>query len=403
MSVPARDENLSAQRQRQRFLPTGRLILALPEIRPRPFNNMVDGTSPSPREEVMTPGLLLPGRITHGKIHAHFDCFSGAAGDMILAACLDAAEDSNALLDRVQECLRKGLPDISEDFRISISRVQRGKMASIAALHVNVHSRFGQIPAPVPHSKTNRSCRQDHDHSHDHDHAHQHSHQHEHSHSQYAAVGYGVNDAHLRDDAHSHSHRTSPLTGSLRNLPQIRSMLEASSSQYIDPWVRDTAIEVFTELAHAEAETHGVETSDAVHFHEVGAIDSIVDTVGSLIALRELGVSSISCSRLPIGEGTCWGMHGLMPVPAPATLRLLEGMPVCEGPAGVTGELVTPTGASLLRVLTKRFREAGQLPGRPPSFTIRRIGHGAGTKDFERHPNILRLMLGDCLVVENDS
>lgn len=180
-------------------------------------------------------------------------------------------------------------------------------------------------------------------------------------------------------------------------------MLEAAPSQYLDPWVRNTAIQVFTELADAEAKTHGVNTSDGVHFHEVGAIDSIVDTVGSLIALHELGVNSVSCSRLPIGEGTCWGMHGLMPVPAPATLRLLEGMPVCEGPAGVTGELVTPTGASLLRVLTKNSRENGLLPGRPPSFTIRKIGHGAGTRDFERHPNIIRLLLGDNVEMKSDN
>ena len=372
---------------------------------------MGDEAPPSPREEVMTSGLLPPGGGTPGKFHAHFDCFSGAAGDMILAACLDAAEDTNALLDLVQDRLREGLPEISKDFRISISRVQRGKMASIAALHVNVHSRFAHLPAPVPRATTKPSAihSQDHHHGHTHDHdhhhdAHNHSHHHEHSHSHRddSVVdreddGHGDHDplVHVQAQDNNHSHTSSLQTGPLRNLPQIRSMLEASSPQYIDPWVRDTAIEVFTELANAEAETHGVEGSDAVHFHEVGAIDSIVDTIGSLIALHELGVGSISCSRLPIGEGTCWGMHGLMPVPAPATLRLLEGMAVCEGPAGVTGELVTPTGASLLRVLTKRFREAGQMPGRPPPFTIRYIGHGAGTKDFERHPNIIRLLLGD--------
>jgi uncharacterized protein (DUF111 family) len=178
-------------------------------------------------------------------------------------------------------------------------------------------------------------------------------------------------------------------------------MLEKSSPEFLDPWVRDTAIQVFTELAHAEAKTHGASSTETVHFHEVGAIDSIVDTVGTLIALHKLGVTtSVSCSRLPMGEGTCFGMHGIMPVPAPATLRLLQGMPICPGPPGVTGELVTPTGAALLRVLTQTHTgiyHSSSIAGRPPSMTIRSIGHGAGTKDFEKHPNIVRLLLGDSL------
>lgn len=191
----------------------------------------------------------------------------------------------------------------------------------------------------------------------------------------------------------------------LRNLHQIKQMLLSSSPEFIDPWVRDTAIQVFTELAHAEAKTHGAEI-DTVHFHEVGAIDSIVDTVGTLIALHALGVKTVTCSRLPLGEGTCWGMHGLMPVPAPATLRLLEGMPTTPGPSGNTGELVTPTGAALLRVLTRTCQPKEQqklILGRPPPFTIRAIGHGAGTKDFVKHPNIVRLVLGDTVVVNNAS
>jgi pyridinium-3,5-bisthiocarboxylic acid mononucleotide nickel chelatase len=343
-------------------------------------------------------------------VHAHFDCFSGAAGDMILASCLDAAEDSTAMMHRVQECLRKGLPEIADDFQISLTRVHRGKLASIAALYVKVDSRYGHEPAPVPKaSKPVESHDHHHGHVHDHDQTHTYGHSHDHEYSCNRSENtsttleeecIGDNHSHSYSYGHSHGHShsrsiPSSQTSSLRNLPQIRSMLESAPSQYIDPWVRDTSIQVFTELAHAEAMTHGAENCDAVHFHEVGAIDSIVDTVGSLIALHELGVNSVSCSRLPMGEGTCWGMHGLMPVPAPATLRLLEGMPVCEGPAGVTGELVTPTGASLLRVLTKSFRDKCLLPGRPPSFTVRKIGHGAGTKDFERHPNIIRLLLGD--------
>jgi len=178
-------------------------------------------------------------------------------------------------------------------------------------------------------------------------------------------------------------------------------MLLEAPMEHIPTWVQEHAIAAFTELAHAEAKTHGAASSDAVHFHEVGAVDSIVDTVGTLLALHALAVTSVSCSRLPLGEGTVWTDHGLLPVPAPATLRLMMGMPTCPGPKGITGELVTPTAAALLRVLVQQSAPSSSsrtIEGRPPAFTIRQIGIGAGTKDFEKHPNILRLILGDCLV-----
>jgi uncharacterized protein (DUF111 family) len=172
-------------------------------------------------------------------------------------------------------------------------------------------------------------------------------------------------------------------------------MLQAAPEEYIPAWVRDTAIEAFTELALAEASVHGAESMDAVHFHEVGAVDSIVDMVGTLLALYFLGVQTVSCSPLPLGEGTVWTAHGILPVPAPATLRLMIGMRTTPGPPGITGELVTPTAAALLRVLTRN------ASGRPPRFTIRSIGVGAGSKDFNKHPNIIRLILGDELVLDD--
>jgi uncharacterized protein (DUF111 family) len=155
-----------------------------------------------------------------------------------------------------------------------------------------------------------------------------------------------------------------------------------------------------------------------VHFHEVGAVDSIVDTVGTLLALHYLGVNlgvddddnaaAVTCSPLPLGEGTVWTAHGHLPVPAFATGRLMIGMPTCPGPKGITGELVTPTAAALLRILSgvtsgrdgkdggPYWQPAG-VPGRPPSMIPRAVGIGAGTKDFERHPNVLRLILGDIM------
>lgn len=347
--------------------------------------------------------------------HAHFDCFSGAAGDMLLASCLDVSNDPQALLVNVKECLQKGIPEIAREFDISISKVQRGKMASIAALYVQVQSQYHHAPAPIPSKQTEHEDRHSNSdeqpQNHDHNHSHIHGHEHSHSHSHEQAHDHHHDHSHEHDHNHPQSaqqQQQQAMMMPLRNLHQIRDMLQSSSPEFIDPWVRDTAIQVFTELAHAEAQTHGA-AIDMVHFHEVGAIDSIVDTVGTLIALHALGVKTVTCSRLPLGEGTCWGMHGLMPVPAPATLRLLEGMPTTPGPPGITGELVTPTGAALLRVLVRTYYSS--IPhhqqqnissiGRPPSFTIRAIGHGAGTKDFDKHPNIVRLILGDMVVVTN--
>lgn len=191
-------------------------------------------------------------------------------------------------------------------------------------------------------------------------------------------------------------------------------MLKLAPSEHIPHHVASLAIEAFTALAIAEMHTHGAESIDQVHFHEVGAVDSIVDTVGTLLALNYLGVdlggeesgSQVTCSPLPLGEGNVWTDHGLLPVPAPATLRLMIGMPTCPGPKGVTGELVTPTAAALLRVLVSSgqndensgsYWQPKEVYGRPPSFIPRAVGIGAGSKDFERHPNILRLVLGEAL------
>ena len=152
--------------------------------------------------------------------------------------------------------------------------------------------------------------------------------------------------------------------------------------------MKEKSLAVFHALALAEARTHGV-TVDTIHFHEVGAIDSIIDTVGCVYALHLLEVDLIYCSKIPFGEGmTGLTAHGILPVPAPATMRLLLDIPLCQGPPGYTGELVTPTGAALLRALVQEF-------GRPPPFIPRTIGIGAGKKDFPKHANIVRVILGD--------
>ncbi|MBJ6725611.1 nickel pincer cofactor biosynthesis protein LarC [Geomesophilobacter sediminis] len=148
--------------------------------------------------------------------------------------------------------------------------------------------------------------------------------------------------------------------------------------------VKARAGRIFLRLAEAEAKVHGVDL-ERVHFHEVGAIDSIVDIVGTAIGLEYLGVEQVKASGLPYGSGFVKTAHGLLPVPAPATAELMQGIPV-TGPIG-PGERVTPTGAAIVAALAEGF-------GPPSGFTVEKIGYGAGEKDFPDLPNLLRLVLG---------
>ncbi len=149
--------------------------------------------------------------------------------------------------------------------------------------------------------------------------------------------------------------------------------------------VRDLADRAFTAIATAEGEIHGV-APEKVHLHEVGAVDAILDVVGVIWGLERLGVSHVYCGPIALGDGTVKAAHGILPVPAPATLKLLEGHPVRPGPEG-SGELVTPTGAALVRVLSEGPP--------PPQFVPSTSGFGAGTKDFRGRANALRIILAD--------
>lgn len=167
-----------------------------------------------------------------------------------------------------------------------------------------------------------------------------------------------------------------------RHLRHIRAIIAKSDAPDI---VKERADAVFLALTTAEAEIHGT-TLEKVHLHEVGAVDAILDVIGSVWGFELLGVSRIYCGTMMVGDGTVHAAHGEMPVPAPATLKLLEGLSTSPGPAG-SGELVTPTGAALMRVLSA---------GRPPrEYTPVRSGYGAGTKDFPGRANALRITLAD--------
>ena len=150
--------------------------------------------------------------------------------------------------------------------------------------------------------------------------------------------------------------------------------------------VKRKSIDAFLVLAEAEAKVHGVDISD-VHFHEVGAVDSIIDTVGIFLALHLLKIDRVYASELPFSQGMVNTQHGLLSVPAPATMNVLAGTGAIFRPTSLRGELVTPTGAAFLASASLDF-------GNPPPFTPVSTGCGAGTKDFEEQPNVLRVIVG---------
>jgi len=167
-----------------------------------------------------------------------------------------------------------------------------------------------------------------------------------------------------------------------RHLHHVIAMIDRAE---VEPTVREKARVVFRKLAEAEAEVHG-STVDKVHFHEVGAADALVDVLGALEGLHSLGVERCFASSLRLGRGSVASEHGPIPVPAPATTLLLRGAPV-ELP-DVSAELVTPTGAALLATLVESWSA-------PPAFRLERVGTGAGGRDLEEQPNVLRLLIGD--------
>jgi uncharacterized protein (TIGR00299 family) protein len=166
-----------------------------------------------------------------------------------------------------------------------------------------------------------------------------------------------------------------------RSWKQIRDLIKRSQ---LDPAVKSTSSEIFAALAAAEAKIHGVPI-DQVHFHEVGATDSIVDIVAAAVGVRELAIEAFYFSVIPLGHGMISSAHGVLPAPGPATLELLRGLPVMG--IDVDTETVTPTGAAIVRTLGKTF--ANQ-----PAMTIEKIGYGAGTKEFAERPNLFRIILG---------
>src|SRR6266849_6196277 len=167
----------------------------------------------------------------------------------------------------------------------------------------------------------------------------------------------------------------------------LSAILEILQKSQLAPEVRHRAAEIFQKLGEAEARVHDVPI-EKIHFHEVGAVDAIVDIVGACVGFHALGIEKFACSPLNVGGGTVKMAHGVLPVPAPATANLLQGKPTYS--SGVQRELVTPTGAAIVATLCDSF-------GPQPPMSVTAIGYGAGTADLEGQPNVLRLMIGEAV------
>jgi uncharacterized protein (TIGR00299 family) protein len=280
---------------------------------------------------------------------AYLDCFSGISGDMFLGALLDAGV--------LAELFKKTVEALNVGARLEISRVNR---SGISATKVDVYSHGEK---DLPRDEYLKAGGKEHGHPHEHaaqpGHAHSHAHEGEHQHN------------HPREHEHG------------RGLGEIREIIRGAVG--ISDLAKQTAITIFENLGAAEAKVHDVPI-ERVHFHEVGAVDAMVDIVCAAVGAEALQVDEWVCSPLNVGSGTVVCAHGTFPIPAPATVELLKHAPVYS--SGPQAELVTPTGAAIVKTLARRFSNF-------PSMKISGTGYGAGTRDFAGYANVLRLTLGE--------
>src|SRR5579862_8109745 len=277
---------------------------------------------------------------------AYLECFSGISGDMFMAALVDAGVPPKVLLDAVAA--------LNIGARLEISRVAR---CGISATKVDVWvDGERDLPRQDLWAKQDAIARSG------------------------SGPGHEHSEGHLGSHSHSHQHSHSRDHG--RGIAEISKVICGAA---ISESAKKTAIAIFEALGNAEAKIHGTSIED-VHFHEVGAVDAMVDIVCAAVGAEALGVDEWVCSPLNVGGGTVVGAHGTFPVPAPATVELLKDAPVYS--SGVQAELVTPTGAAIAKTLASRF-------GAFPSMTIAASGYGAGSRDFANHANVLRITVGE--------
>jgi pyridinium-3,5-bisthiocarboxylic acid mononucleotide nickel chelatase len=282
---------------------------------------------------------------------AYLECFSGISGDMFLGALVDAGVPARVLEEAVVS--------LDVGARLEISRVMR---SGISATKADVWV-AGEKDLPREEFWERQEDEHGHAHSHEHEH-HGHSHSHDGESSRAGAPA---------PHQHSHSHR---------GLTEIRGIIRSAG---ISETAKATAIAIFEALGAAEAKIHNTSIEN-VHFHEVGAVDAMVDIVCAAVGAEALRVDELVCSPLNVGGGTVKCAHGLFPVPAPATVELLKDAPVYS--SGVQAELVTPTGAAIVKTLARRFAEF-------PAMKIEKSGYGAGSRDFPGQANVVRLTVGE--------
>ena len=282
----------------------------------------------------------------------YFDCFSGASGDMILGALLDAGVPL--------EALRGALGSLAIDHGVlSAERVLR---SGISATKFRLLDPAHAAVAPAEPRPS---------------YVHTHADGSTHSHR-----GPANREPANREPANREPANREPANHDHHSLADIERYIGRSA---LSPAGKARAVSLFHRLAEAEAAIHDMPL-DRIHLHEVGAIDSIVDIVGTVFAMEWLGADRIVSSPLNVGSGTVTCAHGEFPVPAPATVRLLKGAPIYS--QGVAAELTTPTGALLITDYAQTF-------GPTPAMRVNTIGYGAGDRDFPGHPNVLRVVLGE--------
>ncbi len=314
------------------------------------------------------------------------DCFSGISGDMTVGALVDLGVKPSTLEWELSK-LELG------PFHMHFDRQQRQQ---IEGVKFGIHDGETHTHAPDDHEHHD-SCDHDHAHeAHDHDHGHEHahtdSHEHEHeghTHTHEHSHEHGEPGHHHHDDeehdhdhgseVHVHEHHHDHAHG--RSHGEIRALIEASE---LSPFVKKHALSIFQRIAIAEGKIHGQPPAD-VTFHEVGALDSIADIVCACVGLETLGVEKVFVSSLHDGTGTIECAHGTFPLPAPATLEILAGIPLAQ--IDEPHELITPTGAAIAA-------EFGASFGPMPQLVTEKIGYGLGTRDLASRPNVLRAVLG---------
>ena len=311
----------------------------------------------------------------------YIECAMGAAGDMLTAALLELMPDKEAALAKLNAM---GIPGV-------VFEAKPSEKCGITGTHMRVlihGEEEGAVPCGHTHAHEHHH---DHAHEHHHEHDHAHEHHHEHDHHTHAHAHVHVQeDAHCHDsDAHDHAHHHDhehhhehdAHHHAHHGMAEIRSLIAELA---VSETVKEKALAVYQSIAEAESKVHGAEV-DQIHFHEVGSMDAVADVTAVCLLMELLAPEQVIVSPIHVGSGTVLCAHGRLPVPAPATALILEGMPIYGG--SVQGELCTPTGAALLKTFADGF-------GPMPPMRVAKTGYGMGTKDFEQ-ANCLRAMLGE--------